>query len=170
MTNEEIAGNLASMSELAHAHNIGVVLASVTPVSAYHVASPAAVPQTTLRPMARIQALNDWLKTHVAAHGDVYLDYFSAMTDRSGLLGAELSEDDLHPYAKGYAIMAPLAEAAIAGRNRVVTGTGSPSCLMCADSKSASESAAISDVPSSRYSNPAVLAASMSFKGVHRPT
>ena len=44
MTNEEIQGNLASMSELAHAHNIRVVLASVTPVSAYHVASPAAVP------------------------------------------------------------------------------------------------------------------------------
>jgi len=114
MTNEEIQGNLASMSELAHAHNIRVVLASVTPVSGYHVASPAAVPQTTLRPMARIQALNDWLKTYAAAHGDVYLDYFSAMTDRSGLLGAELSEDDLHPNAKGYAIMTPLAEAAIA--------------------------------------------------------
>jgi acyl-CoA thioesterase I len=42
------------------------------------------------------------------------LDYFSAMTDRTGLLQAELSEDDLHPNAKGYAIMAPLAEAAIA--------------------------------------------------------
>jgi lysophospholipase L1-like esterase len=114
MTNEEIEGHLASMSELAHAHGIRVVLASVTPVSAYHVASPAAVPQTTARPMARIQALNDWVKTYAAAHGDVYLDYFSAMTDPSGLLRAELSEDDLHPNAKGYAIMAPLAEAAIA--------------------------------------------------------
>jgi len=114
MTNDEIQDNLASMSELAHAHNIRVLLASVTPVSAYHVASPAAVPQTTSRPMARIQALNDWMKAYAASHGAVYLDYFSAMTDRSGLLRAELSEDDLHPNAKGYAIMAPLAEAAIA--------------------------------------------------------
>jgi lysophospholipase L1-like esterase len=114
MTNEEIQGNLASMSELAHAHDIRVVLASVTPVSAAHVASPAAIPQTTARPMARIQALNDWIKTYAAAHGDVYLDYFSAMTDRSGLLRPDLSEDDLHPNAQGYAIMAPLAEAAIA--------------------------------------------------------
>jgi lysophospholipase L1-like esterase len=114
MTNEEIQGNLASMSELAHAHNIRVVLASVTPVSASHVASPAAIPQTTARPMARIQALNDWIKTYAAAHGHEYLDYFSAMTDRSGLLRPELSEDDLHPNAQGYAIMAPLAEAAIA--------------------------------------------------------
>jgi len=113
MTNEEIEGNLASMSELAHANRIRVVFASVTPVSAYHVASPSAVPQTTARPMARIHALNDWLKAYAAAHGDLYLDYYSAMTDPSGLLRAELSEDDLHPNAKGYAIMGPLAEAAV---------------------------------------------------------
>jgi acyl-CoA thioesterase I len=113
MTNEEIQGNLASRSELAHAHNIRVVLASVTPVSAYHVASPAGIPQTTSRPMARIQALNSWIQTYAAADGDVYLDYFSAMIDGSGLLRAELSEDDLHPNAKGYAVMGPLAEAAI---------------------------------------------------------
>ena len=102
------------MSELAHAHNIRVVLASVTPVSAYHVASPTAIPQTTARPMAKVQALNDWLKKYADSHGDVYLDYFSAMTDGAGVLRAELSEDDLHPNAKGYAIMAPLADAAIA--------------------------------------------------------
>jgi lysophospholipase L1-like esterase len=114
MTNEEIQGNLASMSELAHAHNIRVVLASVTPVSGYHVASPTAVPQTTARPMTRIQALNTWIQSYAASHGDVYLDYFSAMTDVSGLLKSEFSEDDLHPNAKGYAVMAPLAEAAIA--------------------------------------------------------
>ena len=35
------------------------------------------------------------------------------MADAAGLLRAELSEDDLHPNAAGYAIMAPLAEAAI---------------------------------------------------------
>jgi lysophospholipase L1-like esterase len=113
MTNEEIEGNLASMTELAAANRIRVVLASVTPVSAYHVASPSAVPQTTARPMARIHELNDWIKSYAAAHGAVYLDYFSAMTDSSGLMRPELTEDDLHPNAKGYAIMGPLAEAAI---------------------------------------------------------
>ena len=114
MTNEEIQGNLASMSELAHAHNIKVVFSSVTPVSEYHVASPRAVPQTTARPMERIKALNEWVKSYAAAHGDVYLDYFSAMVDDKGLMKTELTEDDLHPNAKGYAIMGPLAEAAIA--------------------------------------------------------
>ncbi len=116
MSNEDIQNNLASMSELAHANGIRVVLASVTPVSEYHVAptGPAAIPQTTRRPMARIKAINDWMKSYAAAHNDIYLDYFSAMTDQAGLLRTELSEDDLHPNAKGYAIMGPLAEEAIA--------------------------------------------------------
>jgi lysophospholipase L1-like esterase len=114
MTNEEIQANLESMSELAHANNIKVVLASVMPVSAYHVATPTSVPQTTQRPMTRIKALNDWMKSYAAAHDAVYLDYFSAMTDQSGVMREELTADDLHPNAKGYAIMAPLAEAAIA--------------------------------------------------------
>jgi lysophospholipase L1-like esterase len=114
MSDEDIQGNLASMSQLAHANNIKVIFSSVTPVSAYHTANPRAVPQTTARPMARIQALNDWMKKYAAANGDTYLDYFSAMVDASGLMRAELTEDDLHPNAKGYAIMGPLAEAAIA--------------------------------------------------------
>jgi lysophospholipase L1-like esterase len=114
MTNEEIQANLASMSELAKANDIRVILASVLPVSAYHVKpGDPAPPQTTRRPMDRIRALNDWLKSYAAANGHVYLDYLSATTDASGLLRAELSEDDLHPNAKGYAIMGPLAQAAI---------------------------------------------------------
>jgi len=112
MSNEEIQGNLASMAELAKEHGIEVVLASITPVSAYHV-SPSGIPQTTTRPMDRIKAVNDWMKKYAAANGHVYLDYFSAMTDQTGLLREDLSADDLHPNAKGYAIMAPLADAAI---------------------------------------------------------
>jgi lysophospholipase L1-like esterase len=54
------------------------------------------------------------MKQYADQHGCVYLDYFTAMLDANGMLKAELSEDDLHPNAAGYAIMAPLAEAAIA--------------------------------------------------------
>jgi lysophospholipase L1-like esterase len=113
MTDEQIEANLASMSELARAHGIKVVLASITPVSAYHVATSAA-PQTTLRPMTRIRAVNEWIQKYARENGHVYLDYFSAMVDESGVLRLDLSEDDLHPNLKGYEIMAPLAEAAIA--------------------------------------------------------
>jgi lysophospholipase L1-like esterase len=112
IANEEIQGNLASMAELAKAHGIRVVLASILPVSEYH-ATPNAAPQTTLRPMNRIRAVNDWIKKYAAAERHVYLDYFSAMVDDKGLLREELSADDLHPNAKGYAIMGPLAEAAV---------------------------------------------------------
>jgi lysophospholipase L1-like esterase len=113
MTNEEIQGNLASMAQLAKANGVRVVLSSIQPVSAYHTA-PNGVPQTVTRPMERIRAVNEWMKAYAAKEGHVYLDYFSAMVDEKGLLKAELSSDDLHPNAAGYAVMAPLAEAAIA--------------------------------------------------------
>jgi lysophospholipase L1-like esterase len=113
MTDEQIEGNLASMAELAAANGIKVVLSSITPVSHYHVANPNAVPQTTSRPLARVRAINDWMREYAAAHQHQYVDYFSAMVDEAGLLRPELSGDDLHPTAAGYAIMAPLAEAAI---------------------------------------------------------
>jgi lysophospholipase L1-like esterase len=114
MSNEDIQGNLVSMAELAKANSIRVVLASITPVSGYHVAAPPIVPQLTRRPMERIRAINDWMKRYAAANGHVYLDYYSAMIDGAGMLKAEFSSDDLHPNAAGYAAMAPLAEAAIA--------------------------------------------------------
>jgi lysophospholipase L1-like esterase len=113
MTNEEIQNNLASMAELAKANDIRVVLASITPVSAYHVA-PNAIAQTTRRPIDRVKAVNDWMKSYAAANKHVYLDYYSAMIDSTGMLKSEFSEDDLHPNAAGYKVMAPLAEAAIA--------------------------------------------------------
>jgi lysophospholipase L1-like esterase len=113
MTNEDIQNNLASMAELARANNIRVVLASITPVSAYH-AAPNTPPQTTRRPVERIQAINAWMKSYAAANKHVYLDYYSAMIDSTGMLKTELSADDLHPNAEGYTVMAPLAEAAIA--------------------------------------------------------
>jgi lysophospholipase L1-like esterase len=111
-TNEEIQGNLTSMAQLAKASGIRVVLSSIQPVSAYHT-QPNGVPQTQLRPMERIRAINNWMKTYAAAEGHVYLDYVAAMSDEKGFLRAELSADDLHPNAQGYAIMGPLAEAAI---------------------------------------------------------
>jgi lysophospholipase L1-like esterase len=64
--------------------------------------------------MARINAVNIWLRQYAADHGHVYLDYATAIADERGMLKREFSEDDLHPNALGYAAMAPLAEAAIA--------------------------------------------------------
>lgn len=115
MTNEEISGNLASMAEIAKANNIKVVFSSIIPTSNYHQGPNQSAPQTVQRPLARIRALNDWMKQYAAANGHGYLDYFSAMTDARGMLRTELSADDLHPNAQGYAIMNPLAQAAVDG-------------------------------------------------------
>jgi lysophospholipase L1-like esterase len=110
-TLEEMEGHLASMVELAHAHGVRVVLSSVLPVHNYTPQSELAFP---LRPPAQIAAINSWLKPFAAEHRCVYLDYAAAMTDPQGLLQRDLAADGLHPNKAGYAIMAPLAEAAIA--------------------------------------------------------
>jgi lysophospholipase L1-like esterase len=114
MTLEQTQANIETMSELCKLHGIKVVLSSILPVSNYH-AKPEdwRGPQTYRRPLENIRAQNAWLKTYAAANGHVYLDYWTATVDAQGMLKTELSEDDLHPNAAGYAIMAPLVEAAI---------------------------------------------------------
>jgi lysophospholipase L1-like esterase len=110
-----IEDNLSSMAELAHQHGIRVVLASLLPISDYgHNRDGKPITQTTRRPPAQILALNDWMKKYAAAGGMTYLDYYSAMVDDKGMLKQELSDDGLHPNAKGYVVMMPLAEQAIA--------------------------------------------------------
>ena len=53
------------------------------------------------------------MKRYAAEHGHTYLDYYTAMVDARGMLKDELSDDGLHANARGYAVMGPLAEAAI---------------------------------------------------------
>jgi lysophospholipase L1-like esterase len=115
LTLDQIEDNLADMAELAQAHGIRVVLASLLPVSDDKKdANGVALTRTRQRPTATIQGLNRWLADYAAKNGNVYLDYFSATADASGRLRAELNDDGLHPNARGYAVMAPLAEKAIA--------------------------------------------------------
>src|SRR5947209_7063136 len=109
-----IEDNLASMSELARAHGIRVVLSSILPISDYEKNKEGKpIIRSVQRPPDEIKALNEWMKRYVSENGLTYLDYFSAMVDDKGFLKEDLSEDGLHPNAKGYAIMSPLAEQAI---------------------------------------------------------
>ncbi|MGB2643387.1 MAG: SGNH/GDSL hydrolase family protein [Candidatus Acidiferrum sp.] len=109
-SNEDIEANYASMAELARAHRIRAVFASVLPVHNY---THDAEESFALRPRDRILALNKWLKNYCAKNGFVYLDYFGALVDDRGMLKGALSDDGLHPTDAGYKIMAPLAEKAI---------------------------------------------------------
>jgi lysophospholipase L1-like esterase len=110
-----IEDNLTSMAELARANGIRVVLASLLPISDYEKTKEGKpIIRTTQRPPEQIKALNEWMRKYAAEKRQTYLDYYSAMIDEKGFLKDELSEDGLHPNQQGYAVMAPLAEQAIA--------------------------------------------------------
>lgn len=102
-----IEDNFETMSELARLHGIRVVLASVLPVSNYPW-------RPGTHPAGVVRELNAWIKDYAAANHLVYLDYYTAMTNTDGGLDKAIASDGVHPTAAGYAIMAPLAEKAIA--------------------------------------------------------
>jgi lysophospholipase L1-like esterase len=106
-TQAMIEDNLSAMTEIAKAHGIRVVLASVLPVFDYPW-------KPGLEPAPKIIALNAWMRQYAASAGAAYLDYHSAMVDARGGLPASLSRDGVHPNEAGYRVMAPLAETAIA--------------------------------------------------------
>ena len=110
----QIEGNLESLCELARAHEVRVVVASILPVSDDKKDAGGPIVRTVQRPPATILELNRWLAGYAAANGHVYLDYFTAMADGNGRFRPDLNDDGLHPNASGYAVMAPLAEKAIA--------------------------------------------------------
>ena len=105
-TLEMIEDNLKSMTELAKANGIRVVLSSVLPVYDYPW-------RPGLEPAPKIVALNAWMKQYAQSAGAVYLDYWSALADSRQGMRAEYSRDGVHPNEAGYRVMAPLAEAAI---------------------------------------------------------
>jgi lysophospholipase L1-like esterase len=106
-TEGTMAEHFMSMVDLAKAHNIKVVLASVTPVC------DCFTKMTGRRPVGKILGLNSWLKGFAARNGLVYLDYYSALVEGRAFK-QNLTTDGLVPNAAGYAVMAPLAEKAIA--------------------------------------------------------
>lgn len=105
ITPEQTKANLMSMAELARAHGIRVILASIPPAShfAWRPGLDAATP---------IAAMNAWKRAYAARTGATYANYWSALHDGSALKAA-WTYDGVHPNKAGYAIMAPVAEAAI---------------------------------------------------------
>lgn len=106
-TLEMIEDNIHSMTELAQANGIQVVLCSVLPAFDYPW-------KPGMDPAGKIVELNQRIKKYAETQGAVYCDYFSAMADERNGLPESLSADGVHPNAEGYAIMAPIAEKAIA--------------------------------------------------------
>jgi len=105
-TLEMIMDNLISMTELAKANNIKVVLSSVLPAFDYPW-------KPGLQPAEKIASLNAMIKSYADKNGIVYIDYFSSMADDRKGLKKELSGDGVHPNDAGYKVMEPLVETAI---------------------------------------------------------
>ena len=104
---EDTEANLESMSDLATANGIRVMLCSVLPAKSFWW-------HKGIDPRAKIVKLNEWIRAYAARHRFPYVDYYDVMADKDGALRSDLSPDGVHPNARGYAIMAHLAEAAIA--------------------------------------------------------
>jgi lysophospholipase L1-like esterase len=102
-----IEDNLRSITEIAKANGIHVILASVLPVAKYPWRPEVPHPATT------IGDLNRWMRSYCGQAKITYLDYWTAMATPEGGMKPGISKDGVHPNAAGYAIMEPLAEQAI---------------------------------------------------------
>lgn len=101
-----IEDNLKSMTEIAQANGIQVVLSSVTPAYDYPW-------RRGLEPAEKVVELNNWMKDFCLKAGCIYADYFTPMADEKHGMKEGLSVDGIHPTPKGYRIMSAIAEKAI---------------------------------------------------------
>lgn len=99
-------GNIVSMTELAQANGIAVVLTSVLPAAAFRW-RPAITDAAD-----KIAALNARIKAYAAKQGIPYVDYYSALVvdDSSRALNPDYSKDGVHPQQPGYEVMEPLVK------------------------------------------------------------
>lgn len=96
-----------AMTVLAQANGIAVILATVTPAEDFPW-------RPGLGPIAKVAALNAWLRAYATARGVVLADYTRVLDDGAGGMKAGLAYDGVHPTREGYAAMEPIALAAVA--------------------------------------------------------
>ena len=99
-----ITDNIFSMAELAKAHEIKVVLASILPVYQYSWADDV------LDPPSIVDSINRKIKEYVENQGLVYLDYYSSMVDDRKGLKLDYTGDGVHPNEAGYKVMSAIAD------------------------------------------------------------
>lgn len=109
-TEQDVKNNIIAMVELARAHHIRVVLASILPASAFPW-------NPSLKPASTIVEMNQWLRSYALESGNQYVDYYHMLADAKGGFRAELSNDGVHPNRDGYAAMRPLLLSAIGNKH-----------------------------------------------------
>ncbi len=106
-TLEMILNNIISMTELAKANNIKMILCSLLPAYDFPW-------KTGSFPAEKMETFNTMLKKYADANEILYLDYYSAMVDERKGLKATFADDGVHPNKAGYEVMGPIVEKAIA--------------------------------------------------------
>jgi lysophospholipase L1-like esterase len=101
-----IQDNFLSMTEIALANRVHLIFASIPPASDF----PWRPGLQTISPIA---AMNAWIKDFAARTHATYADYFAVLSDGDGAMRDGLSYDHVHPTETGYAVMRPVAEAAL---------------------------------------------------------
>lgn len=96
---DRIAGQVASMAELARANGVVPVIASILPASRY-----------PWRPeigevAAKIRRVNAQLKAYAEAQGIAWLDYYTPLADDDGSMRPEYTSDGVHLTPEGYAVL-----------------------------------------------------------------
>ncbi len=92
---DKVFGNIVSMSELAKANNIKVVLCSVLPASDFPW-------RKGKEPAEKVIALNKMIKDYALKNKITYVDYHSVLKDEKNGLPKETAEDGIHPTKLGY--------------------------------------------------------------------
>ena len=106
VTLEMILDNIKSMTEIAQANNIKVILCSVLPAFDYPW-------RPGLAPNIKIPKLNKMIKQYAEESGAYYLDYFTALEDGNNGMIKEYTTDGVHLTLEGYQVMEPLVENAL---------------------------------------------------------
>jgi lysophospholipase L1-like esterase len=96
---EVTRNNLASMADIARAHEIDVVFASNLP------GPDNAQTRAGERPRGGLDELNAWIKGYALSTENGFVDYRPAVSDERGMLRREFSEDGVRLNAQGYAAM-----------------------------------------------------------------
>lgn len=101
---QDFRNNVQSMTELARANGIRVILGAIPPADRFSW-------RPGMQPSPVIQAENEWLRQYARRNGLVFIDYHAALAGPQKQLRTDLGNDGVHPNREGYRIMRRLAEA-----------------------------------------------------------
>ena len=110
ISEENIAGNIISMCEIAKINGVEPIICSILPAAKYKW-------RPEIKSVEPIKKVNAILKKYADANSIAYLDYYSVLDDGNSGLSKAHSGDGVHPTKACYAIMEKMAKALIDKRS-----------------------------------------------------